>query len=136
MNFNDKKIKNRPFNVPIRDRIFRSLVLKLAWKSLQALKFSNSLTFPEFWIKYWNSLTFPGSPSLHSNPVLIRKILSLKRNVRGERIFSFIKSAVMRISQTYCFNGLLNIRRMESQQKINYLDAARLFWSSRKPMKV
>ena len=58
MNFSDKKIKNRPFNVPVCDRIYRSLVLKLAWKSLPALKFSNSLTFPDFWIKCWNSLTF------------------------------------------------------------------------------
>ena len=73
MTFSDKKIENRPFNVPMYDRIHRSLVLKLAWKSLQALKFSNSPTFPEFWIKCWNSpvflwffsqisnsLTFPG----------------------------------------------------------------------------
>ena len=39
-----KKSENRPFNVPIYGRILRSLVLKLAWKLLQTLKFSNSLT--------------------------------------------------------------------------------------------
>ena len=38
---------------------YSTLILKLAWKSFQALKFSNSLTFPEFWVKRWNSLTFP-----------------------------------------------------------------------------
>ena len=89
-----KKIKNRPFNVPIYDRIHRSLVLKLASKSLQALKFSNSLTFPEFWIKCrnsltfpWffsqisNSLTFPGSPGLLGClPTLIRHYLSLRHD--------------------------------------------------------
>ena len=54
-----KKIKNRRFNVPAYHWIFRSLVLKLTCQLLPALKFSNSLTFPEFWIKCWNSLTFP-----------------------------------------------------------------------------
>ena len=59
MTFSDKKRKNRLFNVPMYDRIGRSLILKLAWKSFQALKFSSSLTFSEFRIKCWNFLTFP-----------------------------------------------------------------------------
>ena len=84
MNFCDIKIKNRPFNVPIYGRIFRSLVLKLVWKSLQALKFSNSLTFPEFWIKCQNSLIFRSNikfpdfsrfSRLRSNPVKNTDIL-------------------------------------------------------------
>ena len=67
MNCSDKKIKNRPFNVSIYDRILKRWVLKLAWKSLQALKLSNSLTFLEFWIKCLNSLYFPWFFRLISN---------------------------------------------------------------------
>ena len=48
MTFSGKRRENRPFNVPMYDRIHRGLILKLAWKSLQVLKFSNSLTFPGF----------------------------------------------------------------------------------------
>ena len=89
MTFSDKKRDNKPFNVPMHDRIRRSLILKLVWKSHQVLKFSNSLTFPEFWIKCWNSLTFPwffgqisnsltflipqGFPRLRSNPATVEK---------------------------------------------------------------
>ena len=46
MPFRVKKTENRPRNVLIYDRISRSLILKLAWKSFQALKLSHSLTFP------------------------------------------------------------------------------------------
>ena len=88
MNFSDKKIKNRPSNMLIYDTIFRSLILKLEWKSLQALKLSNSLTFPWFFSQISNSLTFPGSPGLLGClPTLIRHYLSLRHDQIWNCIF-------------------------------------------------
>ena len=86
--------------MPIYDWIFRSSVLKLAWKLLPALKFSNSLTSPELWIKCWNSLTFPwffgqtlnsltfpGSPGC----VATLKLINLKKFPADEKFFVFLQ---------------------------------------------
>ena len=82
----------------IYDWIFRSLVLKLAWKLLKALKFSNSLTFPWFFGQTSNSLTFPGCIA-----TLLKTIKKEKRKKEKfqqltvfelERIISFQKGGL------------------------------------------